>query len=161
MTILATQTWVTPADYLIERSSFGGIALVWWKMCLLSAGPDTKMREVPFGGYKVRMTIDSDFWDHRSSAWRHDQIVTNLYAEAPGSSTPIAIGTCNRQVTFFPSLRQYWIIVQCTPSDAHYMFFTFPPATENAGSLLYPSGLPSVFYSDPDYPGAILPPPMC
>jgi hypothetical protein len=82
MTILATQTWVTPADYLIERSSFGGIALVWWKMCLLSAGPDTKMREVPFGGYKVRMTIDSDFWDHRSSAWRHDQIVTNLYADS-------------------------------------------------------------------------------
>ncbi len=160
-TILASQTWITPADYMIERSAFWGIALIWWTQCVVSPAPNIVMRESPFGGYRVRMTIDGAFWNNTGSAWRHDSILENLYAMAPADTTPINMGNVNRIVEFYPSLRQYVCVVQCVPSDGHYQFFRFPPALENAGLPLYPNDIPAAFRSDPDQPGIILPPLYC
>lgn len=161
MPVLASFDWVTPPDYLIERSSFWGVAVVWWKMCALYIGRETRLRETPFGGYSLVVGIDPDFWNHTSSGWRHDEIVTDLYAVAPGGGPPVNAGTVKRSFTYYPALRQYVLNIQTEPSDAHYMFWRFPPATENAGAPLFPAQIPHDFYSDPAYPGVILPTPFC
>lgn len=161
MTILATQEWVTPESYLIERSTFWGVALIWWSGCVLNAGRDFINRETPFGGYRVRMTIDDTFWNSRSSAWRHDEILENLYAMSPSSDTPISVGAVKRQVVFYPSLLQYVCVIQCEPNGVYYRFQAFPFAPENAGAPNPPPDIPDLFFSDPAYPGVILPPVFC
>lgn len=161
MTILGTFDWSTPPDYLIERSAFWGICAIWWQGCVIQAGRDLILREIPFGGYRVRLTVNEDLWNHTSSGWKHDEVFENLYAMAPADNTPISVGACKREVRFFPSLVQYVVVVQFTPNNDHYRFQGFPFAPENAGSPNAPSNLPSIFFGDLDHPGQILPPTYC
>lgn len=161
MPLLATFDWVTPADFLVERSVVWGINVVWWNMCAISIARETTLRETPFGGYRLVVGINPDFWDNTSSAWPHDQIVTDFYAIAPGGSTPIGVGTCKRQYVYYPTLRQFVLNMQLIPNGNTYMFWRFPPASDNAGLPLFPAQIPHDFYSDPAYPGIILPTPFC
>lgn len=160
-TILATQSWITPADYVVERSAVWGVLLIWWEMCAISIGQDTWLREVPFGGYRVRVGTDSSFWDNRSSAWKHSEIITDLYATVPTNLTPINMGTVQRQLVFYPSLGQYVLSIQIVPNGSVGMWYRFPPALDNAGSKLYPAAIPDSFYTVPVPAGVLFPTPFC
>ena len=161
MTILATQTWNTPPDFLIERSTFWGFLYVWWTGCLVQSGRDTIVREVPFGGYQVRITVDSSFWYADSSGWRHDQILENLYAMAPGSSTPINMGAVSRQIEYYGALDAYVCVITSEPNGAYGRWQAFPWAPENAGLPNRPPSLPETFFTDPINPGVIKPAVYC
>lgn len=161
MPVLADMVWDTPAGFLVERSAVWGVLLAWWEMCAIAVGETSTFQEVPFGGYRVVIGINPSFWTHTSSAWTHDQVITNLYALAPGSSTPISVGTVRRGYTFVPQLLQYVLTVSCIPNGSVGAWYRFPPATENAGSLLFPAQIPPQFYTVPDPPGVLFPLPHC
>lgn len=119
------------------------------------------VREVPFGGYRVRVTVDPVFWNSRSSGWRHDQILENLYAMSPSSSTPINMGAVDREIAFYSSLNAYVCIITSQPNGACGRWQAFPFAPMNAGLPNVPSDLPDTFFTDPINPGVIKPPIYC
>lgn len=160
-TVLGTFEWASPEWSLIERSAFWGFVVIWWEGCVIQTGRDTIYRETPFGGYRVRLTIEQEFWEGPPTAWRHDEIFENLYAMAPSDDTPISPGVVKREWKFFPSLDAYVVVVQFVPNNEHYRFRAFPFSPENAGSLNPPSDLPPLFYGDLAHPGEILPPIFC
>lgn len=161
MPVLADFVWDTPAAYAVERSAVWGVLVVWWDMCAVTIGRETTLREVPFGGYRLVIGVNNSFWGHTSSAWRHDQLLEDFYAIAPGGGPPISAGEVHRSIHFYPSLGQYVVVISAQPNGDVGMWWRFPPASENAGSLLLPPDIPPSFYTVPDPPGVLFPVPFC
>lgn len=130
-------------------------------MCIVQNGPDFIFKEGPFGGYRVRVNFKTSFWNASGSAWRHDDLLDDFYAMAPGSSTPISTGPVNRLILFYPSFMQYVVVIESVPNDKHHAFCAWPFAPENAGLPNPPPDVPSRFFTDLDHPGMILPPVYC
>jgi hypothetical protein len=160
-TLLWTPTYFNGSDYLIEKSMIWGFVYVWQTMCIVQNPPDMIMQESIYGGYRVRLNFDPFFWYATSSAWHISEIITDAYAMAPGSSTPIAMGATNVGMIYYPEYRQYIVVIESVPNIKHHVFWKWPEATINAGSPNMPSPLPNVFFRDLDHSDPVLPPVYC
>lgn len=152
---------MTPEDYLVERSAFWGIQVTWWNMCAVSIGQTTTLKEVPFGGYRLVVGVNPSFWSHTSSAWQHKDIVTDLYAIVPLGGPPINAGSIQRSIYFYAQLKQYVMIITTVPNGNSAIWWRFPPASENAGSVLALPEIPNEFYTVPSPAGVLFPVPHC
>ena len=158
---LANFVWNSPPDAIVERSAFWGVLIIWWEMCAVSVGQNSVFQEIPYGGVRLVVNTNPDFYNARSSAWRHDEIITDYYALIPGDPTPFTDFTAHRQLVFYPGLNIYVININNQPSGNVGMWYELPPATENAGSLLFPPIVPAQFYTTPTLPGQLLAMPFC
>jgi hypothetical protein len=118
---------VKPGQVRIFRPYWAFFALGWWEHSIVSSGQTTVLQEVPFGGYRFVFRWSDDFWNWNSSWWSWDAAISDVYALAPGSSTPINAGDVLLNPQRDPATGLFVLTVANDPSDGHYTFVRLPP----------------------------------
>lgn len=136
---------VKPNMVRIFRPYWAFHAIGWWTHSVLSAGQMTILQEVPFGGYRFVLRWADDFWQFNSSWWSLDNAISDVYALAPGSGTPIHAGDVLVNYQRDPATGLYVITLANDPSDGHYTFVRLPPPDAGYWQQLPPDTQPDVF----------------
>ena len=130
MTQLYTPVWAVGEGYNVERNYSKWLILQWLPGCMVSAGNPYVIRENVFGGYEVHIRLKPSFHAANSGGWRHDNILLDYYATAPGDPTPINAGTVQRAYLPQQELTEWAIIFgQAGGTDRLWCFRLPTPAT--------------------------------
>lgn len=159
--ILANFIYDSPPDAIIERSQFWGVSLGWWTHCFSHSGPNLFAIEVPFGGVRVKVGINPDFWESSSSAWRIDTMIDHIWAEAPGGGPPAFCGNVSLSFSFQPFFGIYIFNVAFVPNDGHYTVCKLPGILNSGWLPEVQPDLPGIFNSLASNPSQIYPANPC
>lgn len=159
--IKATLVYPQTDQFVVERSICWGIGVNWWEGCVFYTGQVSLIREVPFGGYRVYLAINPDFWFNTSSAWKITELIDTLYAMPPSSSEPVFAGEVRVSFQYFASLLSYALFIQFIPNGNVGTWWAMPRGTENAGLPTPIAPIPAAFRTVPSPPGVPFPLPSC
>lgn len=129
MPVLASITWIPGADFCPQRQELALFAIHWHNPTdLLVAGNPTTVKENDFGGYKAVVEFASWIWDYDNRSVPLHRLFDNLYALAPGSSTPSSLGAIQVRWQFDQSINAQLIAIDLAPGViGDYWLQAFPP----------------------------------
>jgi len=137
-TILASLTYDPGPSFVIPRPYVWGFTIGWWNgTTLVTAGNPTVAQEVPFGGYRVYVKFQEWFfaWDNKTAPL--EGLLEDLYAMAPGDSTPINAGNVLIQYEYEPIFGIPILNVVFDNPDGYYWFQAFPDAPADYWNRIY------------------------
>jgi hypothetical protein len=132
--VLAAITYLPNADFCPQRQELALFAIHWHNPTdLLVAGNPSEVKENDYGGYRAVVRFPSWIWDYDNRSIPLNRLFDDLYALAPGSSTPSSLGAIQVRWEFKPEFNaqiiaidlavgvmgDYWLQEFPTPSR-HY-----------------------------------------
>ena len=129
MPVLWNPTWTVAPDFRVWRSRVKGFVIGWHSGHFVQTGRDTVIREIPFGGYRTRITFKPEFWQANNKEWRLEGIFENAYFMAPADNTPIAISSLEINFNWQPLCRGYALIIALPSLGRTWYWQRYPPIT--------------------------------
>lgn len=127
MPVLWSPVWTVPPDLRIFRGRVKGFAVGWHDGSFVQYGQDTIIREIPYGGYRVRFRFSDEFWSPSTKSFKLEGIFDDAYALAPGSSEPIPMGSIEINFNWQPICRGYLLILALPAAGSFFYWQRFNP----------------------------------
>ena len=129
MPVLASVTYIPGADFCPQRQELALFAIHWHHPTdLLIPGNPTTVKENTFGGYQAVVRFASWVWDYDNRSVPLNRLFDDLYALAPGSSTPSSLGAIQVRWQFDTSINGQLIAIDLAPGIiGDYWLQEFPP----------------------------------
>lgn len=131
MPVLADIAWFPNADFCPQRQQLAMFAVHWHNPTdLLTPGNPTIVQENDFGGYKAVIRFASWVWDYDNRSIPLNRLFDDLYALAPGSTTPSSLGAIQVRWQFDQGINGQLIAIDLAPGViGDYWLQAFPPPT--------------------------------
>jgi len=129
MPVLASIDWQPNADFCPQRQQLALFAVHWHNPTdLLTPGNPTVVQENDFGGYKAVIKFADWVWNYDNRSVPLRRLFDDLYALAPGSSTPSDLGAIQVRWQMDAQFNAQFISIDLAPGViGDYVLQALPP----------------------------------
>lgn len=125
--ILGTLTYPFTPTYAMKRRQLYGVGILWWDgSTVVYAGNPSRYHEVVFGGYEVYLKVFDWVWDGSRQTVQLNNWIEDLWAYAPGGSTPISFGTADVFASWVTDVRAWFYVVAFAPTSEQWTVQKMP-----------------------------------
>jgi len=146
-TLLWNPFYVPATKFAVPRPNQFGYAIGWVAHTIDFYGRTTVVTEHTFGGYKAVFAFKTGWWTWSTRANTLDYIWEDAYALAPGSSTPISLGSTEVQWKLDPTYHVPLIVLTLAGADGHYSVYRFPSSPTITYRAPFPPVRPTPFFA--------------
>lgn len=128
MPVLADITYLPSASFVMQRQYNPFFAVGWHDdTILITPGNPSEFQEIHFGGYRAVIRFKDWWWQWDNRSAQMNEVLEDLYALAPGSSTPSSLGAIQIRLQYEAQYLTWVYVIDLSPfAGCFYWWQRFP-----------------------------------